>query len=288
MVVVMRLINLFSIIVFFSFPIFSQIPNSGFEDWTTDPYGNYSPVGWQTTNSFPMVNVEPFTPGCQGNFTMKVKTINIWFPFPGVAIMETAYNFAQAPTKFSACVKSNIMPGDIAYIIVALMKGDGIIASIDSCTFKVDSTFSQFTYREFPIALQSNLVPDSLVIMVLSGLLNGQVGTEIIIDDVAFSGVSSSVALEDKNLPGTFVLNQNYPNPFNPSTTIQFSIPEHAFVKLEVFNTLGEKISTFVQEELNAGNYKYEWNAENLSSGVYLYHLQSGGFIQSKKLVLLK
>lgn len=85
-----------------------------------------------------------------------------------------------------------------------------------------------------------------------------------------------------------FDLQQNYPNPFNPSTTIQFSLPEQSFVRLEIFNTLGEKVTTLVSEELNAGVFKYEWNAENLSSGIYYYKLTGDNFTQTRKLVLLK
>jgi hypothetical protein len=89
-------------------------------------------------------------------------------------------------------------------------------------------------------------------------------------------------------IPESYSLLQNYPNPFNPSTMIQFSISEQSFVKLEVFNSLGEIVATLVSEELNAGSYKYDWSAENLSSGIYFYKLQSGGFEQTRKLVLLK
>jgi len=89
-------------------------------------------------------------------------------------------------------------------------------------------------------------------------------------------------------VPESFSLVQNYPNPFNPSTVIRFSIPEQSFVKLEVFNTLGENVSTLVSEDLNAGNYKYEWDAGSLSSGIYFYRLNTENFIQTKKLMLMK
>jgi hypothetical protein len=92
----------------------------------------------------------------------------------------------------------------------------------------------------------------------------------------------------DLGIPEKFNLYQNYPNPFNPSTTIQFSIPEQTFVKLEVFNTLGEKVTTLVSEELRAGNYKYEWNAERLPSGIYLYRISTNRFSEMKKMILLK
>src|SRR3990172_8420610 len=135
----------------------------------------------------PMVIVEPVTPGHQGTYAMKVKTLDLGFlTLPGVAIMQAAYNFAQTPTKFGAWVRSTIMTGDTAFIIVALMKGDTVIAATDSCTFKIDSSYSQYTYLEFPIAVVSGSTPDSLYVMVASGLgTNSQVGTELIVDDIA-------------------------------------------------------------------------------------------------------
>jgi hypothetical protein len=102
--------------------------------------------------------------------------------------------------------------------------------------------------------------------------------------------LSITVDVEQINnqIPSEYYLEQNYPNPLNPSTTIQFSIPEQSFVKLEVFNTLGEKIATLVSEELKAGNYKYDWNAERLPSGIYFYTFLAGTFSETKKLVLVK
>ncbi|MCE7857912.1 MAG: T9SS C-terminal target domain-containing protein [Ignavibacteria bacterium CHB3] len=96
-----------------------------------------------------------------------------------------------------------------------------------------------------------------------------------------------SVEELDSEIPVDYKLEQNFPNPFNPTTTIQFSIPELSFVKIEVFNTLGEKVTTLVSEELFAGNYKYEWIAENLPSGIYFYKMKADSYEQTKKLVLL-
>jgi 5'-nucleotidase len=93
---------------------------------------------------------------------------------------------------------------------------------------------------------------------------------------------------EGMAVPEAFVLEQNYPNPFNPSTTISFSIKENAFTELKIYNTLGEEIATLVSNKLSPGIYKYEWNAVNLASGIYLYSLRSGDYIQTKKLMLMK
>jgi Secretion system C-terminal sorting domain len=93
---------------------------------------------------------------------------------------------------------------------------------------------------------------------------------------------------QSNSVPKSYHLYQNYPNPLNPTTTFEFSIPEQSYVKLEVFNLLGEKVATLVSEELNAGNNKYEWNAKQLSSGIYYINLTARDFTQTKKLILLK
>ncbi|MCH6573931.1 MAG: M28 family peptidase [Bacteroidetes bacterium] len=104
---------------------------------------------------------------------------------------------------------------------------------------------------------------------------------------------------EEENLtviPREFDLNQNYPNPFNPTTVIEFALPVKSKVELSVYNLLGEKIVTLVNEEKDAGNHQVLFNAINLSSGIYFYKLQAGdpsassgqSFVQTKKMILLK
>lgn len=105
---------------------------------------------------------------------------------------------------------------------------------------------------------------------------------------VLYNEGTSSVELVGAAIPTEFELFQNYPNPFNPSTTISFSIPENSFVKLRIFNSLGEEVETVVNRELSAGNYKYDWNAINLPSGIYFYKLQTEKFNETKKMVLIK
>jgi hypothetical protein len=92
----------------------------------------------------------------------------------------------------------------------------------------------------------------------------------------------------DNQLPQSFALYQNYPNPFNPSTTIRYSIPADGFVKLIVFNAIGEKVRTLVNEFNPAGSYEINFDAGDLSSGIYFYRLQSDNFNTIKKLILLK
>ena len=88
--------------------------------------------------------------------------------------------------------------------------------------------------------------------------------------------------------PAEYSLSHNYPNPFNPKTTIRYSIKDAGLVKIEIFDILGRKISTLINEEKPAGNYEVNFNANNLSSGIYFYKLTSGSFTQIKKMQLLK
>ncbi|MFC1527643.1 T9SS type A sorting domain-containing protein [Candidatus Neomarinimicrobiota bacterium] len=88
--------------------------------------------------------------------------------------------------------------------------------------------------------------------------------------------------------PLTYALHNNYPNPFNPITTIRYSLPESADIKLEVFDFLGKKVATLVDEYKNTGNYSVVFNAENLPSGIYFYRLLTGKFVESKKILLIK
>ena len=109
------------------------------------------------------------------------------------------------------------------------------------------------------------------------------------------SDLVSSVTISNE-IPSEFGLSQNYPNPFNPSTIIRFSISEESFVTLKVVNTLGEEITTLINENIIAGNYEVDFDATGLPSGIYFYKLQAGSpsagsgqsFVETKKMVLMK
>ena len=92
----------------------------------------------------------------------------------------------------------------------------------------------------------------------------------------------------ESDLPKAFQLKQNYPNPFNPSTTISYDIARAGMVKLEVFDVLGRKVAELANGRKSAGNYTVNFNAGNLSSGMYIYRLQAGGKVFTEKMMLVK
>ena len=89
-------------------------------------------------------------------------------------------------------------------------------------------------------------------------------------------------------LPATFNLEQNYPNPFNPSTKINFSVPAAGVVTIDVFNAVGQKVASLVNEQMNAGNYSADFNAVNLPSGIYFYKMTATNFSSTRKMILMK
>jgi hypothetical protein len=95
------------------------------------------------------------------------------------------------------------------------------------------------------------------------------------------------------DLPNEFALSQNYPNPFNPTTQIQFSLPEQSDVRLDVYDIAGRRVATLLNEYLSTGTYTVTWDARNetghaVSSGVYIYRIQAGSFVQTKRMVFIK
>jgi hypothetical protein len=122
--------------------------------------------------------------------------------------------------------------------------------------------------------------PNALPVVVGEGMTSGV--------NLQFSlptGISPGRSAE---LPGTYSLSQNYPNPFNPSTSIEFSLPTAGPVTLTVYNVLGEEVARLVAVDLSAGTFTTVWDATGLASGVYLYRLTAGEYVQTKKAVLIK
>jgi hypothetical protein len=98
-----------------------------------------------------------------------------------------------------------------------------------------------------------------------------------------------SPVVKEKNVASrTFSLKQNYPNPFNPATTVSVDIAKESFVSLKVYNLLGQEIATLANGTLQPGSYQYRFDASRLPSGMYVYQLRAGDFVQSRKMMLTK
>jgi hypothetical protein len=98
----------------------------------------------------------------------------------------------------------------------------------------------------------------------------------------------SDIILVENLAPADYVLEQNYPNPFNPTTTIKFGLPVKSNVVLTIYNSLGAEVAILVDEVREAGSYEFQFKGNNFSSGVYFYKLETGKYIETKKMILMK
>lgn len=122
--------------------------------------------------------------------------------------------------------------------------------------------------------------------------VNGNHGDIVgdVLQGIGITGIDDGI---DPALADEFVLYQNYPNPFNPETHIRYQLPKSATVKLEIFNLIGEKVAELASGQQTAGTHTIIWNGRNrfdaqVASGVYLYRLQAGSFVQTRKMILLR
>jgi hypothetical protein len=147
---------------------------------------------------------------------------------------------------------------------------------------------ADFTFR---MDIDSSFIGDTLQIMNAINTFSDTTGTVVIIYDVLISEivVDALTSIEGgQNLPGIISLRQNYPNPFNSSTTIEFDLPWTMYVRIDIYDILGRRIETPVDEVREAGSHRVVWDASNYSSGMYFYRLEAGEYVRIRKMMYLK
>jgi len=116
----------------------------------------------------------------------------------------------------------------------------------------------------------------------VSGTWNGPLSMVLVKSSVTSAHEKST------STPEQFILHQNYPNPFNPTTTIRFSLPQRQYVTLKVFDVLGREVATLVNAQITAGVHSIVFDSNGLASAVYFYRLETGHFVETRKLILLR
>jgi len=191
-----------------------------------------------------------------------------------------ATNLGIFKTTDAGLTWNNILPTTQPLFSINIKNEIGFAVGKNGLIYNTSDRGLSWTLMTSPVTTQ-----DLLRVFVVSNALAYAVGTSgtILKYEVITGGIE-----EESVSPKEFTLSQNYPNPFNPATTISFSIPSTAFSSLKVYDIIGNEVATLINEEKPAGDYTVQFNASNLSSGVYFYRIQAGSFIGTRKMILMK
>ena len=197
---------------------------------------------------------------------------------------EEAYDSIRTDDGYIRCLGFHDLGGDI---IEPLLYTDAERLQGMTVTFAISPDAEEQTCQ-IDTAIISN------TFRLYFGLIRGYVDfVPVFVPGTITLGEGTDVEDERASLPSEFILNQNYPNPFNPETNIEYQIPEPAFVSIEIFNILGQKVKTLVSESKEAGYHQARWDGasdsgRDVPSGVYFYRMNAGNFSQTMKMVMLK
>jgi Secretion system C-terminal sorting domain len=266
---------------------FPQPLNNSFENWTSGMLDN-----WFTDS--PQA-VSQSSVAYNGASSAKLEVIDLG-GFAFIPIMSSlTSSFGGHPVSerhgsLQGWYQSMPLGNDVLIVSVIMLEGPS--NSVGSGAITIPGTVSGWTQFNVPIFyVPGSPVPDNTIITIqmvdTSGSgESGTIGSMAYVDYLTFTGPS---AVEQINgLPNDFSLTQNYPNPFNPTTNIEYSIPVQSYVELKVYDVLGNEVATLVNEEQSAGTYRVDFSGTGLSSGTYIAKLQTGNYIKTIKMALMK
>jgi aminopeptidase N len=179
------------------------------------------------------------------------------------------------------------------------------IANIGSGNYRINfvakQTQTNSVFHKMPIVLKLSFSTGADTTVRVLNDVNSQMysfyfnrqPTTVVFDpnnDIVLKTATLTVGINNESsaTPTKFAVYQNYPNPFNPTTGIKFDVPKNAFVTLKIFDVLGKEVATLINEERAAGSYNVDWNASFYPSGVYFYRLESKGFSETKRMLMIK
>ncbi len=295
----------------------NEIPNYGFEEWVNST----QPGAWSTGNTLPPFTADAITQtseayegqsAARGEIMDSPATPGLapWLPLLSIGSFGTVpppvtkrYTHLKGYYKI---VNANEFQTTLQ-VQVNLLDGTQNLVAVGQDNFNNESgDFTEFSvFIDYGLGNSTN---DPTQVQITINLAPNEedasfgVGSYFILDALELTGGDpTSIEAEQSELPQQFELNQNYPNPFNPATKIQYSIPVAApspagrdklrkvqNVTLKVYDTLGNEVATLVNEHKPAGTYEVNFDASNLSSGLYLYTLSAGGITKTNKMMLIK
>jgi hypothetical protein len=284
----------------------TQLPSSGYYNFPIIPLklcegyvnGTFPPSGWTlsgTGSSYwarndvssyglgtgsAKFNFYNATSGSTG--TLSTMTFDPTIQSDSLKI-DKAHAYYGATYMDSLRIESSTNGGSTYSLITVLYSSSNYGASYALSTTSSTSSFvptsTQWNTRTFGLPVGTNKIRFTAV----SGY-----GNDMFLDSIRIVSLITGVHNIGLDLPKVYKLEQNYPNPFNPVTRISFDIPKQSLVMMKVYDILGREVKTLVNEIKAPGNYSVDFDGTELSSGVYFYKLESNGFTDIKRMLLIK
>ena len=269
------------------------VPIALFSNSAEDGLLGWNPGNWGLTGNTYVSPLNSFTDSPSGSYPSNVNNaFTLQFPInlSGVTSafleyytkwdIEPGYDFAQVKistngTSWQPLSAPNMVPGS----------GDGVQTTGEPGYHSVQSQWIKESIDISDYAGESSVY--LRFVIESDGFVEGD---GWYLDDIQVLSYTTTVGVEqvDETAPNAFSLDANYPNPFNPETAIQYAVATPSQVKLTVYNMLGERVATLLDERQSSGTYVVNWNAGQFASGVYLVRMQAGAFAKSIKIVLNK
>lgn len=248
------------------------------------------------------LNLEEIDVDLSGNYTSEQLQVGLQLKINNLQYSGNTYGyFADSLLIYSREEVVNQSPVVVSTpetLVLARNFGEYRVTDIDSYFADPENDPLSYEVISIPSFLDASVNADVLIL----NSKTGETGTgEIIIRATDSKGASADLTImvevtvetgisdeTDNQMPTEFTISQNYPNPFNPSSNIRFGLPESGEVRLEVYNMLGQRVTTLVDQRMQAGWHTVTFDASTLSSGTYIYRITSGDFVQTKKMMLIK
>lgn len=250
--------------------MFLDSAENGFGNWTTSGT-------WAATTTQYHTATHSFTDSPSGNYGSNAdNSMTLNFPL----------NTQTMPVVFLSFWHRYYTEADYDYCHVEVSSNNG--TTWNEVT-KYDGNMQTWTNQAFDITSYCNASSNVRIRFRLTS--DGSLQYDgWYVDDIKLTGyLSPLTGVTNLNtIPNKYTLEQNYPNPFNPSTQINYSIAKQGFVKISLFDVLGREVKTLVNEVKTPGYYAVEFDGTNLSSGMYFYRMESGSFVDTKKMTLIK
>jgi len=266
---------------------YAQIPNAGFESWASG-----APDSWLVNNVPGVYIAVAQSADAHSGSSAAAGTVVPYSTYviqPSIVSGTNGINGFPVNARHAAVhgwYKFTPVGGDYLSITVYMQKGADMIGSGAQLVTGAQNTYSE---NVVDISYYTAEVPDTCLIAITitgnAGLAHA--GSTLLVDDLTF-GASSGVETSGNVAPEYYQLSQNYPNPFNPTTEIQFTIVNRQSTIVKVYDFLGSEVVTLVNEVKEPGTYSVQFDARDLATGVYMYRLTAGSFVQSRKMLLIK